>query len=285
MSTLAYTGNSLDRRANRRGDAAWLAARRNASNARMIHINGDKTIFADGRLVTDVAAATTEIVFLGADSEGAPWFACRSDHGANLRDLRSLALEGLLPHDELGILAEARSLVHWHERRTFCSNCGARNESADAGFRRHCPGCNADHFPRTDPVIIIVPRREASILLGRHASWQPGMYSALAGFMEPGETIEDAARREVFEEAGIRLGKVAYIASQPWPFPASLMIGLIGEALTGDITIDAEELEDACWFSFEEARMMVDCNHPDGLRAANPMAIAHLLVRTAIQAP
>jgi NAD+ diphosphatase len=282
LSALAYTRSSLDRCANRRSEAAWLAEQRNAADARMVHINGDSTVFSNGKLVTDIPG-TGEAVFLGIDGHGAPWFACRSDQAHNLRDLRSLALEGLLPCHELGILAQARALIHWHERRGFCSNCGGRNEIADAGYRRHCRSCAADHFPRTDPVVIIVPRSGKSILLGRQTAWPPGMYSALAGFIEPGETIEDGARREVFEEAGIRVGEVAYVASQPWPFPASLMIGLIGEATTKEITVNDKELEDARWFSFEEARMMVDCNHPHGLSASNPMAIAHLLMSSAIQ--
>jgi NAD+ diphosphatase len=283
MKPLAFTGNSLDRCANQRGDTAWLAECRRDPKARMVHINGDKTLFANGRLVTDVPATMDETVFLGLDGDAVPWFACRSDVADNLRDIRSLAMEALLPGNELGIIAQARSLIHWHERRGFCSNCGARNVSADAGYRRHCAACNMDHFPRTDPVIIIVARHGGRILLGRQTTWQPGMYSALAGFMEPGETIEAAARREVFEESGIRLGAVAYVASQPWPFPASLMIGLLGDALSDDLLIDAKELEDARWFSHEEARMMIARTHPQGLWATNPMAIAHLLVRAAIQ--
>jgi NAD+ diphosphatase len=283
MKPLAYIGNPLDRRANERGDATWLDEQRRSPKLRMVHINGDKTIVANGKLVTDVAA-NGETVFLGIDDSGAPWFACRSDHAEDLRDLRSLALEATLPPDQIGILAQARSLVHWHERRTFCSNCGSRIVSADAGYRRHCPSCNMDHFPRTDPVIIIVARHGGRILLGRQSSWAPGMYSALAGFVEPGETIEAAARREVMEESGVRLGQISYVASQPWPFPANLMIGLIGEAISEEIVVDAKELEDARWFPAEEAQKMVDRTHPQGLWATNPMAIAHLLVRTALQA-
>jgi len=142
-----------------------------------------------------------------------------------------------------------------------------------------------DHFPRTDPVVIIVVRHEGSILLGRQSPWKPGMYSALAGFVEPGETIEDAARREVFEEAGIRVGAVGYVSSQPWPFLSNLMIGLIGDAVSSTITLDHKELEDARWFSAAEATMMVERTHPDGLYAANPMAIAHQLVKAALQLP
>lgn len=281
MTALAYIDNALDRCSNRRSDAAWLAARRTAPDARMVHIVGDKTIVRDGRLVLDEPASGS-VVFLGVDAADTPWFACHSSHEEDLRDLRSLALEGILPADQLGILAQARSIIHWHEKRTYCSNCGGRNEQTDAGYRRHCPACNMDHFPRTDPVIIIAVRHGQRLLLGRQAAWLPGMYSALAGFMEPGETIEDAARREVFEEAGVRVGAISYVTSQPWPFPANLMIGLIGEALNDDIAIDEKELQDARWFSPDELKLMLDRKHPDGLYATNPVAIADLLVRTAI---
>jgi NAD+ diphosphatase len=192
-------------------------------------------------------------------------------------------MEEALPAAELGILAQARSLIQWHERRNFCSNCGHRIEPADGGYRRHCSACGMDHFPRTDPVVIIVVRNPGGILLGRQKPWKPGMYSALAGFVEPGETIEDAARREVFEETGVRVGPVRYVMSQPWPFLSNLMIGLIGEASSSEVRLDDKELEDARWFSFAEARMMLDRTHPGQLYAANPMAIAHELVREALR--
>lgn len=281
--TLAYIGNRLDRCANQRGDSAWLDAQRRSPKARMVHVNGDGILVKDGKLVTNEPASSDLTVFLGIDEEGAPWFACKSDITENLSPLRGLAMEALLPESEIGILAQARTLVHWHERRTYCSNCGGRNESADAGYRRHCNACGADHFPRTDPVIIMVVRHGDDILLGRQSSWQPGMYSALAGFMEPGETIEAAARREVYEEAGIRVGDIRYVTSQPWPFPANIMIGLIGEATSRDITVDAKELEDARWFPSAEARQMLERTHPQGLWATNPMAIAHHLVAAALQ--
>jgi NAD+ diphosphatase len=192
-------------------------------------------------------------------------------------------MEEALPPAELGLLAQARSLIQWHERRNFCSNCAARLEIADSGYRRHCPSCGMDHFPRTDPVAIMVVRHEGNILLGRQKAWKPGMYSALAGFVEPGETIEDAARREIFEEAGVRVGAVRYVTSQPWPFLSNLMIGLIGEATTSEIVLDEKELEEARWFNPKEARMMIERTHPDGLYAANPYAIAHELVRVALE--
>ena len=280
---LAYVANPLDRRANDRPNAAWVATQRRRADARLIRIAGDATLLRDGELVTTTDAAAEPVVFLGLDTEGTPWFACRSDVADGMRDLRSLAMEEALPPEQLGMLAQARSLLQWHERRTYCSNCAAKLEVEDAGYRRHCPGCGMDHFPRTDPVAIMVVRHAGRILLGRQSSWKPGMYSALAGFVEPGETIEDAARREVFEESGVRVGAVRYVTSQPWPFLSNLMIGLIGEAISDEITIDRNELEDARWFSAEEARLMVERRHTDGLYAANPYAIAHELVRVALE--
>lgn len=280
---LAYVVNTLDRNANERPSAEWITAQRANPRAKLIRINGDSTVMRDGQLLIENGISPELTVFLGIDTGGTPWFACKTADTENLKDLRSLAMEQALPPEQLGILAQARSLIQWHERRSFCSNCGGRNEAMDGGYRRHCNSCGVDHFPRTDPVVIMVVRHEGRILLGRQKTWKPGMYSALAGFVEPGETIEDAARREVFEESGIRVGAVRYVSSQPWPFVSNLMIGLIGEALTSEIVLDQNELEDARWFSAEEARLMVDHTHPDGLHAANPMAIADELVRAALQ--
>ena len=281
---LAYVLNPLDRRANDRPNAEWVAEQRKRRDAKLIRIAGDATILREGRLLTDNAPSDEVTVFLGLDATGTPWFACRTSETEGLHDLRSLAMEEALPPEELGILAQARSLIQWHERRNFCSNCAARLKLADAGYRRHCPSCGMEHFPRTDPVVIMVVRHEGRLLLGRQQPWKPGMYSALAGFVEPGETIEDAARREVFEEAGVRVGEVRYVMSQPWPFLSNLMIGLIGEATSDAITLDRNELEDARWFSAEEVRMMIARNHPEGLYATNPMAIAHELVKRALEA-
>lgn len=280
--TLAYVLNPLDRRANDRPNAEWVAQQRLHPDAKLIGIAGDSVLLADGQLAAANGASDALTVFLGLDAENVPWFACRCEPAEGMRDLRSLAMEEALPPEQLGILAQARSLIQWHERRNFCSNCGARLELADAGYRRHCPSCGMDHFPRTDPVVIMVVRHGDNILLGRQQPWKPGMYSALAGFVEPGETIEDAARREVFEEAGVRVGAVRYVMSQPWPFLSNLMIGLIGDALSEEITLDTKELEDARWFSADEARQMIARTHPDGLYAANPYAIAHELVKVAL---
>jgi NAD+ diphosphatase len=198
-------------------------------------------------------------------------------------DLRSVAVQGLVSAEELGALAMAKSLLFWHQRHRFCPNCGAPTALSAAGFRRDCPSCKAQHFPRTDPVVIMLVTRGDKCLLGRQARFVAGSYSALAGFLEPGETIEDAVRREVFEEAGVRVGYVRYLASQPWPFPSSLMIGCHAEGLTGDIVRDEDELEDARWFSRDEVRSMLDRRHPEGLITPPPMAIANFLIRSFVE--
>ncbi len=280
---LAFIGNSLDRCANQRTDKAWLAQELRADATRHVHLNGDKVGVVDGVLQTHDRAGSVETVFLGRDEGGAGWFASRTEATGDLMDLRSLAMAACLPPWQLGMLAQARSLLHWHERHGFCANCGQQTEIEDAGYRRHCRACLTDHFPRTDPVIIIAVRHRGRILLGRQSSWPEGMYSTLAGFMEPGETIEQAARREVFEEAAIRVGNIRIHTTQPWPFPSSLMIGLIGEALTDEITVDVKELETARWFEKAEILAMLKGNHRDGLKASNPMAIAHHLISAAIQ--
>jgi NAD+ diphosphatase len=196
-----------------------------------------------------------------------------------VHDLRPLAIEGTFAPEIYGLLGEAKSLLYWHARHRFCSACGEPSDFAGAGWRRQCPSCRALHFPRTDPVVIMLAVHNGDCLLGRQPRFNKGMYSALAGFLEPGETIEDAVRREILEESGIRIGRVAYMASQPWPFPSSLMIGCIGEALNRDIVVDKTELEDCRWFSHGDIVKMFERNHPQGFTAPHHLAIAHHILR------
>lgn len=279
---LAYVSSPLNRAHDLRIRNEELSALRRRPDCVVVRVRGDQ-VEVDGDLPRRNvgAAAEEEEVFLGLAEDGAPWFAARAPESASLAPLRGLMLAGIVDHGLLSILAQARSIIHWHERHGFCANCGSATAIRDAGYRRACAACGAEHFPRTDPVVIIAVTHGERILLGRQAAWAEGMYSALAGFCEPGETIEQAARREVFEEAGIRVGDIRYIASQPWPFPSSLMIGLIGEAATTEITVDTSEIQDARWFSCEEARHMLTRSHPQGLHASHPYAIAHTLIAAA----
>ncbi len=180
-----------------------------------------------------------------------------SQHFSELR-----AVMATLSPRDAEVAAMARALLEWHRIHGFCANCGARSLISHAGWQRSCPACAAQHFPRTDPVVIMLITRGNSLLLGRGPSWPEGMYSLLAGFIEPGETIEAAVRREVFEEAGVRVGEVFYLASQPWPFPASLMIGCHGQAQSHEITLDPAELQDALWVTREELLTAFSGTHP-----------------------
>src|SRR5262244_358988 len=198
-------------------------------------------------------------------------------------DLRSIAVRGLVEAEHLPPLAEGKALLNWHGRHRFCPNCGAATNLVEAGWRRDCPSCRAQHFPRTDPVVIMLAVAGERCVLGRSYRFQPGMWSCLAGFVEPGEAIEDAVRRETREEAGIVCGRVRYFASQPWPFPTSLMIGCHAEALSHEIVIDRAELDDARWFDREEvASMLLRC-HPGGLTTPPTMAIAYHIIRAWVE--
>ena len=190
-------------------------------------------------------------------------------------DLRGRMAEMSATDAELA--ATARGLLHWHSTHGFCAACGAASVATQGGWQRECPACGATHFPRTDPVVIMLVTRGNSVLLGRSPGWPEGMYSLLAGFMEPGETMEAAVRREVAEEAGVKVGAVRYLASQPWPFPASLMLGARGEAISETITLDPVELEDARWVSREELVEVFAGRHPD-IRPGRKGAIARFLM-------
>jgi NAD+ diphosphatase len=232
--------------------------------------------------------ALRERVFLGRRDE-APLFAVGidQDHAEALKshddllvaDLRSIATQGLVSTTYLPPLAQAKAVLGWHGRNRFCARCGAPTRPVEAGWRRDCPVCGAEHFPRTDPVVIMLVVDEERCLLGRQSRFPKGQWSCLAGFVEPGETLEEAVRRETHEETGIRCGHVAYFGSQPWPFPMSLMIGCHVQALSRDIVVDRGELEDAGWFERDEVAAMMVRRHPGGLFVPHPFAIAHHIIR------
>lgn len=308
-----YAFNPLDRYAGKRDDDEFIAGLLSDPHTRIMVIGRDRPalkITPDGPdpLFTLEEArglgGLRELVLLGHDGARA-LFGAQLDDGAMvaregadegafietwrlivtarpeilLKDLRAITMEGLLPVEQIGALGQAKSLLHWHARHRYCSMCGGRSKLAAAGYRRECRSCGAQHFPRTDPVVIMLAVRGDRCLMGRQPRFNKGMYSALAGFLEPGETIEDAVRREIGEESGVRIGRVAYHASQPWPFPASIMIGCIAEALSETIEIDRAELEDCRWFSRADVDAMLAGAHPQGFLAPNPVAIAHHLVR------
>ena len=245
---LAFSGAALGRAPIERRDAAWLAAQRARPDAGSLVLSERGLWIEDGRLL--LVAPGPESVFLGLDGDR-PLFATDGDpdrgHPAGLREA---AME--LPAAEAALGAYAASLLSWHRRHGFCANCGAPTETADAGHERRCPACGAHHFPRTDPVVIVrVVDAHDKLLLGRQASWPEGRFSVLAGFVEPGETLEEAVRREVAEESGVVVDTVAYVASQPWPFPSSLMIGF--NALGGgDPRPGDGELQQVRWFERAE---------------------------------
>ena len=312
-----FAVNPLDRVSDRREDAGFLAALRARADARALLLCRDTPILtrrADGfepffelDQIAGIGSARFDAL-LGLLPDGAPIFAALlADEAVELRadgsdgfldrrvmvapgrddlallDMRSIAVQGLLAPETIGMFGQAKALMHWHVRHGHCANCGAATRIAAAGWRRECDSCKAQHFPRTDPVVIMLAVDGEDCLLGRQARFPKAMYSCLAGFLEPGETVEDAVRREIFEEAGILCGAVAYLASQPWPFPASLMIGCIAQARTRTLRIDEVELEDARWFSRAEAASMLAGRHPDKLQAPHPMAIANHLLRAWVE--
>ena len=284
MARMAFVSSPLDRKANFRNDAALLQKLMASEKAKFIQMFGDGVRMIGEKPKLTRPQGAHDFVFLGEDDRGQPWFAFAAKTEDEMQPLRPLMMSHVVSEEKLSILAQARSLLHWHERHGFCAACGHKTEMSDAGYRRHCPSCLADHFPRTDPVVIMAVRHDRKLLLGRQKSWAPGMYSAIAGFMEPGETIEQAVGREVKEETGILVGKVHYIATQPWPFPASLMIGCVAEAASEEISLDDHELEAARWFDFADVGLMLEHKHPEGIHASHPWAIAYTVISAAIGA-
>ncbi|MFP7571932.1 NAD(+) diphosphatase [Marivita sp. S2033] len=308
---VTFGGSGLDRAAEIRGNIPALAAALHAPESRTIVLwKGKPLLVGDGRtrqlarLPLDHAIlkeARSAPVLLGRE-DGAVRFAhdisawepdgdtaevgafvdsSEQRHPSTTADhvfgeLRGV-MTSLCPRDA-ELAATAKAIIGWHETHGFCARCGAQSEVTQSGWQRVCPECGAHHFPRTDPVVIMLVTRGNKVLLGRSPGWPPAMYSCLAGFVEPGEAIEAAVRREVREETGVRIGEVRYLSSQPWPFPASLMFGCHALALSDEITIDPVEIEHAMWVSREEI-MDAFAGRRDGLLPARKGAIAHFLLR------
>ncbi|MEP9398062.1 NAD(+) diphosphatase [Mesorhizobium sp. KR2-14] len=291
---VGFAGNRIDRQAESRdGNSIGAALAHPAARLLILRDGRAHLKLADGGFdpYFDLAEAETlrarvdQVVLLGFSDSGpvlaAPGGLPAEQLPESIKaiDYRSIYTQGLVDPSALGALAQAASLLAWHATHRFCGRCGHNTESSDGGYKRVCLNCNAGHFPRTDPVAIMLTVTQEKCLMGRGRHFAPGMYSALAGFIEPGETIEAAVRRETFEEAGIRLGRVVYHASQPWPFPHTLMIGCFGEALNEDIHPDTWELEDCRWFSRAEVLDMLAGSHAGGLCVPPSGAIAHHLIR------
>lgn len=219
-----------------------------------------------------------ERIYLG-QADGRAWFAIAVEEvpeALGPRTLRETAQH--LSETDAGLIVHAVGIANWHRTHRFCARCGARSESAQGGHIRTCPACGAHHFPRTDPaVIMLITDDEGRALLGRHPKWPEGRYSTLAGFLEPGEALEDAVRREVAEEAGIEVGDVSYAASQPWPFPSSLMVGFFGQAKSHEVHVDGEEIEHARWFTRDE---VTDLSQQGGLGLPGTLSISRWLIET-----
>lgn len=282
---IAFGGSSIDRADHVRGDPDAIAALM-GPRARLLRLDGlDPVMGAEGGLVWGSLAEAdpdAELLFLGLqDGEGR--FA-QVLPGIPAAGAPSWNAMNVLEPGELAAYGGARSLVSWHSRHRFCAVCGAPTTVAKGGWQRTCTGCETDHFPRVDPVTIMTVEHDGRLLLGRQPRFPAGRYSALAGFVEPGETIEEAVAREVFEEAGVRVRDVEYVASQPWPFPSSLMIGCHAWADSPEIVIDETELEDVRWFTREEcidALEAVAVGEQGRAFGAPPKhAVAHVLLRS-----
>jgi len=305
--TVIFGGSSLNRAAELRDDQASLEKLQKAGSAIVLWRGKPFFDYETNELVRFKAnhpilqKAVNKPTFLGLEDEIgifaydiSPWQAPDANPAAMAQffdtsfnqfpntppsqvftELRAIMAQ-MSPRDA-ELAATARGLFEWHRIHGFCARCGTKSEPQQSGWQRKCPNCNALHFPRTDPVVIVLATQGNSVLMGRSPGWPDGMYSLLAGFMEPGETMEAAARREVFEESGIRLGHVGYLSSQPWAFPASLMIGCHAQAQNTDITIDPNEIEDARWFTREEVLQATVEENP-ALRPARKGSIAQFLI-------
>ncbi|MEL7026377.1 MAG: NAD(+) diphosphatase [Pseudomonadota bacterium] len=310
---VTFGSSGLDRAAELRGDKEKMAALYAEPSTRIIPFwRGKPALMDDDRTLATVAPGSAILkdaneapIFLGRDEDGA-WFAINIDawqpkeipdalgafldpteqrHPALPESARFVELRrvmAMVSMRDAELLAIGKGILSWHSTHQFCARCGAPSEIAQAGWQRNCPSCGAHHFPRTDPVVIMLILKGNSVLVGRSPQWPERMYSLLAGFVEPGETLEAAVRREVFEETGVMVGQVDYLVSQPWPFPSSLMFGCRGIALTDAITVDPVEIEDAIWVPREEMAEILLGTHP----TVNPPrkgAVARFMVEAWLQ--
>jgi len=304
---IPFSGNPLDRASEKRTDADWIAAKRRDASSLILPmwrlqpfiLGSEKAqppvelgLLRPG-LCDSLAAPDAPCVFLGLEGQNAMFAldisAARDPVGegpiaglGHFRDAR--AAGATLPMKDAAIMGQAKAMIDWHNRHGFCAQCGSASRLTDAGWRRLCDECKAEHFPRTDPVVIMLavnsdPKLGDACLVGRNKRFPGNFYSALAGFMEPGESIEEAVRRELMEEVNLKVGKVHYHATQPWPFPSSLMIGCLAEAESRDFKPDGEEISDARWLDRDTAKRLVAGERMPDISVPPAVAIAHHLIK------
>jgi len=299
---IPFAGNPLNRASEKRTDASWIESKRRDPSSLVLPMRRLEPFLRKpegsglpselgllGPEIADsLASAGAPCIFLGLDGdravfaldipEGGPANAGPLAALGQFRDARTAAQ--MVSVKDAAIIAQAKALIDWHQRHGFCPRCGAPTRIMDAGYRRLCGKCNAEHFPRVDPVVIMLATDGDACLVGRGKQFPPGMFSALAGFVEPGETIEEAVRRELMEEASLKVGEVTYYATQPWPFPSSLMIGCFAKAESREAKADENELAEVRWIERGVARELIEGKEVDGLRLPPPIAIAHHLIKT-----
>ena len=306
--TNTFAGNPLDRASERRGDESWLVEKADDPHSLAVAVWNGKPLIEDvpasqdkdgtdkpagvqiaylrADMAKDLAGTPERLLFMGlwkdiavfaVDLEGSADPAEGPLQGlGRFEELRGIA--PMLPPPDAGILATAKSMFEWRRKHRWCSACGQETNVTDGGWKRLCSSCHTEHFPRTDPVAIMLALHDGKCLLGRQAAWPPGMYSALAGFIEPGESIEEGCARELKEEAGLNATAVRYHSSQPWPWPSSLMMGLMADVDSDEAAPDQTELEAVRWFTKDEAKALIK-GEMEGFFAPPPLAIAHQLIK------
>ncbi|MGH7779490.1 MAG: NAD(+) diphosphatase [Candidatus Binataceae bacterium] len=300
---IPFAGNPLNRASEKRTDSSWIESKRHDPSSLILPIwrlepfllgseksntSAELGLLHPG-IADSLASESAPCIFLGLDGEVAVFALDVSEAGdpANdgplaklgyFRDARVAAQ--MVSIKDAALIAQAKAMIDWHQRHGFCPRCGAATKITDAGYRRLCGKCGAEHFPRVDPVVIMLATNDDACLVGRGKLFPPGMFSALAGFIEPGETVEEAVRRELMEETSVKVEDVTYYATQPWPFPSSLMIGCFAKAISRDVKADGSEIAEVRWVERSVARELITGKQVDGIRVPPPIAIAYHLIKT-----